>query len=407
MPRLTKKLIAQREKERQKELAHEYEYTGDETEGIGFEEDEPKGFNWTRVLTSIVIGTSTFWFYASFLYPPEVPRLPTVPYLDMHVHTAGMGYGNSGIYLNPKLRDNYRKWFYLAFFNVSEGELEEYGDEYAVLEIANRIDKSDFVNGAVVLAMDGVIDANGELDYDSTEIYVPNEFVRDTTRKYPSLFFGASVNPYRPDALERVEQAKADGAVLIKWIPNIMAIDPSDERIDEFYETLVRLDLPLLTHTGAEASFQSTDDRLGDPQLLHRPLQAGVTVIASHLASEGEVDGQPYFERLKPMFRQYENLYADISALTQFNKRNYLRSALEDGTFTDRLIYGSDYPLPQFPLVSPLYHLDVIGIRGAYTVMFGPEGIWDSNVVLKKEMGVPHHVFERSAKLLNVQVPKR
>ena len=45
------------------------------------------------------------------------------------------------------------------------------------------------------------------------------------------------------------------GAILIKWIPNIMYIDPSDEKFIPFYKRLAELNIPLLTHTGMEKVF--------------------------------------------------------------------------------------------------------------------------------------------------------
>ena len=85
-------------------------------------------------------------------------------------------------------------------------------------------------------------------------------------------------------------------------------------------------------------------------------LQLGVTVIAAHVASDGANQGQPNFDRLLSLLARYDNLYSDISALTQANRPGALRAALNAGV-TDRLVYGSDWPLQFVPLVSPLFHL--------------------------------------------------
>ena len=105
------------------------------------------------------------------------------------------------------------------------------------------------------------------------------------------MLYGASINPNRPDALARLEKAKSNGAVLIKWIPAIMAIDPADPNLTGFYRKLVELDLTLLTHAGQERSFAHADDKLGDPLRLELPLSLGVTVIAAHIATTGENEG--------------------------------------------------------------------------------------------------------------------
>ena len=73
--------------------------------------------------------------------------------------------------------------------------------------IAGWIDRSRHVAGAIVLALDGVVGPDGRLDRKATEMYVPNEFVRDQARRFPSLYYGASINPYRTDALARLERA--------------------------------------------------------------------------------------------------------------------------------------------------------------------------------------------------------
>ena len=196
-----------------------------------------------------------------------------------------------------------------------------------------------------------------------------------------------------------VRQAKADGAVLIKWIPNIMHIDPADPSIQPFYEALVELELPLLSHAGQERSFADAIDQYGDPARLELPLSMGVTVIAAHIATTGENDGESNFERILPMFARFPNLYADISSLTQINKRNYLRKALDVPGLAERLVYGTDWPLQFFPLVSPYYHVNHIGIGAARAVQ-GIDNAWDRDVALKEVLGTPADVFARSAELI-------
>ena len=326
--------------------------------------------------------------------PPATDQI-----VDLHVHTAGIGAGGSGAFVNREMRENFRFRFYLRAFGVTEEELNNAGDGIVVARISAQVAASERVAKAVVLAMDGVVDAQGELDREATQIYVPNEFVARQTSAYDNLCFGASVNPYRRDALERLRQAKTDGAVLLKWIPNIMHIDPADPAIRPFYEALVELELPLLSHAGQERSFADAIDRYGDPARLELPLSMGVTVIAAHIATTGENDGESNFERILPMFARFPNLYADISSLTQINKRNYLTRALDVPGLADRLVYGTDWPLQFFPLVSPYYHVNHIGIGVARAVQGIGNG-WDRDVALKEALGAPADVFARGAALI-------
>ena len=128
--------------------------------------------------------------------------------------------------------------------------------------ISQQLAQSRHVGQAILLAMDGVVDANGDLDRARTEIYVPNEFVARETAKTTNLLFGASINPLRKDALAQLDWAKTNGAKLVKWIPSVMQFDPSDERLTPFYKRLVELKLPLLTHAGQERPFTSARDEL-------------------------------------------------------------------------------------------------------------------------------------------------
>lgn len=323
----------------------------------------------------------------------------TSDYLDMHVHTAGIGAGGSGCFINESMREGYKFRIYLAAFGVTLDEMESGGDVVVLEKLNDRIGASARVGQAVVLAMDGVIDTNGSLDRGQTQIYVPNDFVALATARLENLRFGASINPYRPDALERLDRAAAQGAVLVKWIPNIMHIDPADERIIPFYDRMAALKLPLLSHAGQERSFASANDEYGDPVRLSLPLSRGVTVIAAHIATTGTNQGEENFDRILPMFAKYPNLYTEVSSLTQVNKLGYLGRALGQPDLTDRMLYGSDWPLQFFPLVSPLYHLDHIDLTAARAIA-DLDNPWDADVALKQAMGVPDAVFERSAELL-------
>lgn len=322
-------------------------------------------------------------------------------YIDMHVHAAGIGAGGSGAFINEAMADSYKFGIYLRAMGVSEAELQAEGDGVLLRKLSQRIAASKRVAGAVILAMDGALDADGKVDRKRTQIYVPNDYLMQELPKYSNLYFGASINPYRKDALERLEQVASAGAVLIKWIPNIMHIDPADPRIEPFYRKMAALKLPLLSHAGQERSFADADDRYGDPTRLELPLSLGVTVIAAHIATTGEHDGQRNFDRILPLFKKYPNLYTDISSLTQVNKLNYLAEALTRVDLHDRMIYGSDWPLQFAPLVSALYHLNHISLADAKSAM-SHDSQWDRDVVLKERMGVPPAVFERSRTLLGL-----
>jgi hypothetical protein len=318
--------------------------------------------------------------------------------IDIHCHTAGIGSGDSGCNISPTLMKSWRILFYLRAFGVTRAEVFEHGDALIINRLSKRLASSELVGSAVILAMDGVIRGDGEIDFEKTEMYVPDDFVAEEVSKYENLLFGASINPYRRDAIERLEKAAENNAVLVKWLPSMQLIDPADSKLTPFYTRIKELGLPLLTHTGHEYSFTMSRNELADPERLRLPLELGVTVIAAHAATTGRNEGIPNLERLIPMFKRYPNLYADISSLTQLNKIGHLRRLLKYTDVHERLLYGTDMPLPETGIVSPFFFAHNIGI-GKSISLAGIENPWDLDVGLKLALGVPPEVFTRASKV--------
>jgi len=332
---------------------------------------------------------------------PARPFRPVEPIpagiVDMHCHIAGLGAGGSGCFVSPALRNNWRFKVYLRSFGVSQKEIAQQGDALIGDRISQSLAQSKFVSRAVLLALDGVVDAEGNLDTNRTEVFVPNEFVAAVAARHTNLLFGASVNPYRRDALERLEWAKAHGAVLVKWIPPIMDIDPADRRLIPFYKKMAELKLPLLSHTGKEGSFSRATEELGDPDKLRLPLSLGVTVVAAHIASAEKYQGERGPDRLARMMGQFTNLYADISALTQINRPGSLKEALTRPEFSGRLVYGTDYPLINTLMVSPWYSFH-LSLRQKF-VIWRTSNPWDRDVMMKHDLGVSTETFARPARM--------
>jgi predicted TIM-barrel fold metal-dependent hydrolase len=331
-----------------------------------------------------------------------VAPLPIAPVVDLHCHLAGIGAGGSGCFISERLRRSLRFGFYLRSFGVTRADLAAQGDGLIADRIAAGLAGSRLVRQAVVLALDGVVDEHGELDRARTECYVPDEFVAAEVARHRELLFGASVNPYRPDALARLEWAKAHGAVLVKWLPSVQLIDPADERLVPYYRKLVELDLPLLTHTGSERSFTRARDALADPARLELPLRLGVVVIAAHAGGSGRFAGEASTARLARLMRQHANLHADLSALTQFNHARILADVLARPEMRGRLLYGSDYPLSAIrTLVSPWW----FPLRLTFSQMRGIAAIanpWDRDVALKQALGVPADAWTHAERLLRL-----
>ena len=332
--------------------------------------------------------------------------IPQKDIIDIHCHTAGIGAGESGCYLSPAMRRSWKYGIYLNSFGVTEEEVLREGDGLIIRRLSETLAQSRRVSAAVVLAMDAVIDANGEMDKARTEIYIPNEFVAKETGRYPNLLFGASINPYRADAIGRLAKAVEDGTVLVKWLPSIQHINPADERLIPFYRRLKELGLPLLTHTGTEHSFTGALNELADPERLRLPLELGVTVIAAHAGGSGRYQGEKSQERFLRLAAEYPNLHADLSALTQLNRLGHLPWLVRHSELHARLWYGSDMPLLNTAIVSAwgfIFRLPFAKILEINSIA----NPWDRDVALKEALGVTPDILNTSARLMNRDSPKK
>jgi predicted TIM-barrel fold metal-dependent hydrolase len=138
------------------------------------------------------------------------------------------------------------------------------------------------LDAAVVLAFDAVHDEDGRLDEANTHLYVTNDYVADLVPNHAKFLFGASIHPYRKDALAELERCVQRGAVLLKWLPIVQNFDPADKRCFPIFEALAHYQLPLLSHTGGEVALPNLRYAAADPLLLVPALTRGVTVIAAH-----------------------------------------------------------------------------------------------------------------------------
>jgi uncharacterized protein len=323
--------------------------------------------------------------------------------IDIHCHTAGIGAGGSGCFVSQAMQRSWKYHMFLRAFGVSVKELQQEGDSLVIRRLSETLSGSKYVKAAVVLAMDGIINRDGELDRDRTEIHIPNNFVASETAKYSNLYFGASINPYRHDALRRLEKAAEDGALLMKWLPSIQHIDPADQRLIPFYSRLKELGLPLLTHTGTEESFTWANNQLADPEKLRLPLSLGVTVVAAHAASNGRNGGQRNFERFVGLCREYDNLLADISALTQVNRLGHLGRVLKHKQLHGRLLYGTDMPILRTGITSPFFHAHCFSPLKLKKIL-AEKNPWDRDVALKMALGVTDEMLNRGGEILNERI---
>ncbi len=314
--------------------------------------------------------------------------------VDCHVHICATtpGHGSLSVQLLTGLPFRFMRWR-LGL----PGELSAAAEKAVAAALIATVNGTEQIDKAVVLAFDAVHDRDGVIDTDNTHLYVTNDYAWELARDNPKFLFGASVHPYRKDAVAELERCVQRGAVLLKWLPIVQDIDPADERCIPFYEALAHHRLPLLCHTGGERALPNLKPEYADPALLVPALKRGVTVIAAHCGTRSarrEPDFVPTFMRLA---QEYERLFGDTSALN-LPSRNYVYdSILNDDVVRSKLVHGSDWPILALPPMGRL------GLRKSVSLLLKEQNWMKRDVLIKQQLGFDDEYWHRGATLLRFQ----
>ncbi len=306
---------------------------------------------------------------ASSLEASAWQGINTNDWWDCHTHIIGSGDGNSGITLSPDLDSpvlhplqTLQHWAY-----ANAACTGSYGGQDAayvnrLLALMNTMPKGA---KAMLFAFDKAHGANGDADHAHTAFFVPNAYAKALAQRYPERFeWVASIHPYRQDCVTVLEQAAAEGARAVKWLPPVMGIDPAAAECDRFYKAAARLNIPIISHGGEEKALHGANRPLfGNPLRLQRAMEAGVRVVVAHCASLGkypDAEGRnirsfDIFAKLMSEKQWQGRLFGDISAIVLRNREpEVLETLLTESTWHSRLLNGSDYPLTGvLPLISP------------------------------------------------------
>ncbi len=267
-------------------------------------------------------------------------------YTDCHVHLAALPDGANNCYISPRMMRSPLFRFLLWKFGYDIRKPAETNARY-IADLLGELHASRYVGRVVLLGMDGVYDSSGALDPQATEFVVSNDYVLEVARAHPQEFLaGVSINPQRADAVDEVTCCTAAGAALVKVLPNSQQFDPGERRYIPFYRALAENKLPLLSHVGYEFSLIGKDQSAGDPAKLRVALDEGTTVIAAHGCSYGLMFFEKFLRTFLDLVKSYPNFYADISALTLTNRLGMLLKLRRHPEVFDRLLFGTDYPLP-------------------------------------------------------------
>jgi uncharacterized protein len=297
--------------------------------------------------------------------------------VDCHVHVNAFlpANGRTSKLLLGRPSFRYLRW--RLGMQGADGETER----ALVAALTTELEGAREVDAAVILAFDAVYGDDGRLDDARTHLHVENDYVIELAKRNPKMLFGASVHPYRRDAIAELERCVAAGAVLLKWLPITQGMNPADRRCFAFYEALAHHGIPLLAHTGGEKTLPNIDISVADPALLIPALERGVTVIAAHCGTRSAPGETCFVDTFVRMAKEHERFYGDTSALNLPTRAYAYRSILDDAEVRAKLVHGSDWPIPPIPM--PGNH----GWRGAAALLRERNAL-RRDVAIKRQLGL-------------------
>ncbi len=316
-------------------------------------------------------------------------------------------------YLSPRLLAR-PAWYFVKRWLGIDPSIERGEALDRRIEAVNESHWSNMpgVDRLVLLAFDEYYDSSGRVigmaersHRFGSDLYVANSFVRDLCCRRPDLLlFGASIHPYRADAIQHLAEVASAGAKLIKWLPIHQNIDICDERSVEFLRAAARFRVPMLIHYGGEMSLSRQhmefESALPLLDVLRRLRSSGVmpTVIVAHVSTpsfpwQDHQNCLAFVEALTGEFRD-EPLYADISALAAFGRTGWLSRFARNNELQAKLVWGSDYPIP---VLTSLFwrHLSRVERKRLAAI-----SSWiERDLQLKRTLGFDDAVFTRAARL--------
>lgn len=310
--------------------------------------------------------------------------------------------------LSPRALDRRSTWLLRQYAGwpepgpVLDRALDDFFDRHLLY--------TKLVDRCLLLAFDAYFRDDGTcapLPQDNREVgsdlYTSNSIVRALCREHPKQYlFGASIHPYRPNAIEALEEVFAAGASLLKLMPLHQNIDITDPRSEAFFLKCRELGLPLLLHYGPELALKTEHQQYGQIATLLtllnnlRRVDAMPPVIVAHIASPALPTGpwrhyRLLVEALRNEFRQAP-LYADISAILSPGKVVAMLSrTAADVDLHHKLLFGTDFPVvPALPWLR-LWYGQQIDWSAAWP---------DVSLEVCRSAGFSSVVFEQAAELL-------
>ena len=305
-------------------------------------------------------GFSSGKFNESELDDLQNSNLTQLKTVDIHSHLLSADVKFDRFY------DKLALAFFAKKFDINRRELIKNGFEGYKSNFARLIKSSNFVQKSVVFGVDAKFDESGNLVHKDKTVCASNEDVFAFYEQNPSEvvpFF--SVNPNRKDALNLIEKYHKMGFKGGKLLHSYWETDLNDKRYEPYFRLLSELGLPLVIHVGDENSLAS-NKALESIEQLKSPLNLGCRIVCAHMgaSSDGVLSmfsrdpeklGANYFTLLG-WLREFDGLYADVSALLCINKARILPHLKTQTQIHDKILFGTDFPVP-FSVILSSYDL--------------------------------------------------
>lgn len=213
---------------------------------------------------------------------------------------------------------------------LAEHELRAWGKVSWDVTEQQHSEASASAQHSVVLAFDA----------EPVGVVVPNEYVAEAVRGNDRLIGFASVNPNRPDAVDRLETAVRDlGLRGLKLGPTYQHFHPHDKACLDLLEAADHYRIPVIWHQGTTFTSAAIAE-YARPLQLDLPARTfpNLRMWIAHF-------GHPWMAECVSVVRRHEHFYVDVSALDTrpWQLAQALASAAEYRVL-HRVLFGSDYP---------------------------------------------------------------
>ncbi len=173
-------------------------------------------------------------------------------------------------------------------------------------------------------------------------VYSSNEYVHMLCSRYPDRLAGvASVNPFAPDALDVLENAVNNlGLRGLKFHPPLQKFYMNDEAVFPVYQKAVELNIPIIFHVGTTpfgslCRLAHANPLLVDDVAVEFP---DLRIMLTHL-------GTLWHNEAFMVVEKNPNVFIDTAAYL-YEIEEILTGNLVDRIGADKIIFGTDYPMP-------------------------------------------------------------